>query len=113
MVFTDPQVAVIGVPYEADAADRVTGAVDFADQGRARVDGANQGGLRIWAGRDGTLMGAEMLGPAVEHLAHLLTHAIGDGKTARAVLDQPIYHPTVEEGFSTALSEITHSTCQS
>jgi dihydrolipoamide dehydrogenase len=54
-----------------------------------------------------------MLGPAVEHLAHLLAHAIGDGKSAAAVQDQPIYHPTVEEGFSTALSEITQSICQS
>ncbi|SFL14217.1 dihydrolipoyl dehydrogenase [Methylobacterium pseudosasicola] len=115
LVFTDPQIAVIGAPYDPDpdADGRVTGAVDFSDQGRARVDGANRGGLRIWADRDGTLLGAEMLGPAVEHLAHLLTHAIGDGKTAQAVLDQPIYHPTVEEGFSTALSEITHKICQS
>jgi len=113
LVFTDPQVAVIGAAYDPDVAGRVTGAVDFADQGRARVDGENRGGLRIWADRDGTLLGAEMLGPAVEHLAHLLTHAIGDGKTAQAVRDQPIYHPTVEEGFSTALSEITHKIGQS
>lgn len=113
MVFTDPQVAVVGAPYEAEAASRVTGTVDFADQGRARVDGANRGGLRIWADRDGTLRGAEMIGPAVEHLAHLLTHAIADGKTAATVLNQPIYHPTVEEGFSTALSEITHTMCRS
>ena len=108
MVFTDPQVAAIGAPHDPDAADRLTGRVDFADQGRARVDGENRGGLRIWSDRDGRLLGAEMLGPAVEHLAHLLTHAIGDGKTAGAVLDQPTYHPTVEEGFSSALSEITH-----
>lgn len=113
MVFTDPQVAVVGTPYEADAPGRVTGTVEFADQGRARVDGANRGGLRIWADRDGTLLGGEMIGPAVEHLAHLLTHAIADGKTAATVLNQPIYHPTVEEGFSTALSEITHTICRS
>ncbi|MCJ2093700.1 dihydrolipoyl dehydrogenase [Methylobacterium sp. J-072] len=113
MVFTDPQVAVIGAPYDPDAAGRVTGTVDFSGQGRARVDGENHGGLRIWADREGTLLGAEMLGPAVEHLAHLLTHAIGDGKTAQVVEDQPIYHPTVEEGFSTALSEITHKICLS
>jgi dihydrolipoamide dehydrogenase len=113
MVFTDPQVAAIGAPYAADAPGRVTGTVDFSTQGRARVDGANHGGLRIWADREGRLLGSEMLGPAVEHLAHLLAHAIGDGKSAAAVQDQPIYHPTVEEGFSTALSEITQSICQS
>jgi dihydrolipoamide dehydrogenase len=113
MVFTDPQVAAIGAPYEADARGRVTGTADFSTQGRARVDGTNHGGLRIWADRAGRLLGGEMLGPAVEHLAHLLAHAIGDGKSAATLQDQPIYHPTVEEGFSTALSEITQSICQS
>ena len=109
LVFTHPQVAVIGTPYDGDAASRLTGAMDFSEQGRARVEGQNRGGIRIWADRDGRLLGGEMIGPAVEHLAHLLTYAIGDGQTAQSMRDRPIYHPTVEEGFSTALSEITHN----
>ncbi|MDP4001868.1 dihydrolipoyl dehydrogenase [Methylobacterium sp. NEAU K] len=108
MVFTHPQVAVIGAPYDPDAAGRLTGTVDFSDQGRARVECRNRGGIRVWADREGRLLGGEMLGPDVEHLAHLLTYAIEDGLSAQAMQDRPIYHPTVEEGFATALSEITH-----
>ncbi|SDN87211.1 dihydrolipoamide dehydrogenase [Methylobacterium phyllostachyos] len=103
MVFTHPQAAAIGAPYTADRADRLVGAMDFSDQGRARVDGHNRGGLRIWADREGRLLGGEMLGPAVEHLAHLLTYAVADGLTAQEAIDRPIYHPTVEEALKTAL----------
>lgn len=113
MVFTHPQAAAMGAPFDPDADDRVIGTMDFADQGRARVEGHNRGGLRIWADREGRLLGGEMLGPAVEHLAHLLTYAIADGLTARAVTERPIYHPTVEESLTTALAALlrTESRC--
>lgn len=106
MVFTHPQAAAIGAPYAPDADNRVIGAMDFSDQGRARLEGHNQGGIRIWADRDGRLLGGEMLGPAVEHLAHLLTYAVADGLTAQDVIDRPIYHPTVEEALTTALADL-------
>lgn len=106
MVFTHPQAAAIGAPYAPETGDRIIGAMDFADQGRARVEGHNQGGIRIWADRGGRLLGGEMLGPAVEHLAHLLTYAVAEGLTARDVIDRPIYHPTVEEALTTALTDI-------
>jgi dihydrolipoamide dehydrogenase len=111
MVFTHPQAATIGAPYDPDAGDRVVGAMDFSDQGRARVDGLNRGGMRIWADRSGRLLGGEMLGPAVEHLAHMLTYAVAEGLTARNVSERPIYHPTVEEGISTVMSAIVRSVC--
>ncbi|MEE7494638.1 dihydrolipoyl dehydrogenase [Methylobacterium oryzae] len=104
MVFTQPQAAVIGAPYDPEDDRRIIGAMDFADQGRARVEGLNRGGMRVWADRSGRLLGGEMLGPAVEHLAHLLTYAIADKQTAQAVHDRPVYHPTVEEGLSSIMS---------
>lgn len=107
MVFTHPQSAAIGAPSAPDSDDRVIGAMDFSDQGRARVEGHNHGGIRIWADRDGRLLGGEMLGPAVEHLAHLLTYAVAEGLTAQDVMDRPIYHPTVEEALTTALADIS------
>ena len=66
----------------------------------------NAGALRLHADRDGTLRGAEMLGPACEHLAQFLALAIADGLTAQDLLDRPFYHPTVEEGLKTALEAI-------
>ena len=105
MVFTHPQAASVGAAFDADA-DRVVGGMRFDDQGRARVDGVNRGGIRLWADRSGILLGGEMLGPSCEHLAHLLAHAIGDGLTAQAMRARPIYHPTVEEGLASALSDL-------
>ncbi len=106
MVFTHPQAAVIGAPYDPEDDRRIVGALDFSDQGRARVEGLNRGGMRIWADRSGRLLGGEMLGPAVEHLAHLLTYAVADKQTAQAVHDRPVYHPTVEEGLISIMSKI-------
>jgi dihydrolipoamide dehydrogenase len=112
MVFTHPQAAVIGAPYDPDA-DRVIGAMNFSDQGRARIEGRNWGGIRIWADRTGRLLGGEMLGPAVEHLAHELTYAIAEGLPVQDVEDRPKYHPTVEEGLGSAVTEIKQTLSRS
>ena len=59
--------------------------------------------------RDGTLLGAEMFGPSVEHTAHLLAWAIGSRLTVTEALRMPFYHPVVEEGIRTALRELAHA----
>ncbi|MGU3540622.1 dihydrolipoyl dehydrogenase [Methylobacterium sp. A54F] len=106
MVFTQPQAATVGAPYDADDRSRVVGRTSFSDQGRARVDGVNAGGIALWADREGRLLGAEMLGPQVEHLAHIVAYAIQDRCRVHDLVDRPVYHPTVEEGLSSALYEI-------
>ncbi|MGH8659218.1 MAG: dihydrolipoyl dehydrogenase [Gammaproteobacteria bacterium] len=104
IVFTDPQLAVVGTGFPGLDESVAIGSVDYRDQGRARVIGKNAGLVRIYARREsGTLVGAEMVGPRVEHLAHLLAWAIQRGLTAADILDLPFYHPTVEEGIRTAL----------
>ncbi len=106
MVFTHPQTARVGAPYARDATNRLVGEADFCDQGRARIEGANRGGVRVWSDRAGRLLGGEMIGPAAEHLAHILTDAISAGRSARELLDRPVYHPTVEEGLQTAFAAL-------
>lgn len=106
MVFTHPQVAVLGAPHDPEARHRIVGGMDFSDQGRARVEGVNRGGIRLWADRTGRLLGGEMLGPAVEHLAHLLIYVLAEGCTVRSLCEKPVYHPTVEEGLMTAISDL-------
>jgi dihydrolipoamide dehydrogenase len=107
IVFCDPQIAMVGASHaELSSNDTqfATGEVDFADQGRARVLGVNQGLLRLYAERDtGRLLGAEMVGPAAEHLGHLLAWSIGGDLTVDQMLERPFYHPTLEEGLRTAL----------
>ena len=53
MVFTHPQAASVGAPFDAAAgAERLVGAASFDDQGRARVDGVNRGGIRALGRRE-------------------------------------------------------------
>ena len=91
---------------DLDADRIVIGAVSFEDQGRARVMLRNRGLLRVYADRhDGRVLGAEMIGPDAEHLAHLLAWGIQSGMTVARMLEMPFYHPVVEEGLRTALRD--------
>jgi len=107
IVFTDPQLAVIGARYaDLDASKIVLGAVSFEDQGRSRVMLRNRGLLRVYADSgSGAFLGAEMIGPDAEHIAHLLAWALQCGLTIERMLEMPFYHPVVEEGLRTALRD--------
>ncbi|HCH64594.1 MAG TPA: dihydrolipoyl dehydrogenase [Deltaproteobacteria bacterium] len=108
IVFTDPQMATVGAPWDAlDCANHRVGEVSYRNQGRARVMNRHRGHVRIY-GEVGTgrLLGAEMLGPDVEHTAHLLAWAIQSGLTVADALEMPFYHPVVEEGIRTALRDL-------
>ena len=108
IAFTDPQMAIVGTPYGALDLDTIEiGEVSYADQGRARVAGRNQGLVRLYAERQGCrLVGAEMFGPRVEHMAHLLAWAVQQGLTVQRLLRMPFYHPVFEEGLRTGLREL-------
>jgi len=107
VVFSDPQLAVVGARF-ADLAPGsfVTGEVSFESQGRSRVMLRNRGVLHVYAEvATGRIAGAEMVGPDAEHLAHLLAWAIQSEMTVDRALEMPFYHPVVEEGLRTALRE--------
>ena len=107
VVFSDPQLAVVGERHANLAPGTfVTGIVSFEDQGRSRVMLRNKGLLHVYADiASGRLLGAEAMGPDVEHLAHLLAWAIQSGMTVERALEMPFYHPVVEEGLRTALRD--------
>jgi len=107
IVFTDPQLAVVGRRYaELPAGRWVAGEVSFEDQGRSRVMLRNKGLARIYAEiGSGRVLGAELMGPDAEHLAHLLAWGIEAQMTVSRMLEMPFYHPVVEEGLRTALRD--------
>ncbi len=107
VVFSDPQLATVGTRYaDLDPATIVIGEVSFEDQGRSRVMLRNRGLLHVYAdARDGRVLGAELIGPDAEHLAHLLAWGIQSGMTVQRMLEMPFYHPVVEEGLRTALRD--------
>ncbi|MEE8135248.1 MAG: dihydrolipoyl dehydrogenase [Gemmatimonadales bacterium] len=107
IVFSDPQIAMIGQRYSELSPECVTvGSVSFEDQGRSRVMRQNKGLLRIYAEQGtGLFLGAEMFGPRAEHLGHLLAWAHQAKMTIDQMLEMPFYHPVVEEGLRTALRD--------
>ncbi len=112
VVFTDPQIAMVGESYQAlkvrdeQLGSVVIGSVSFVNQGRSRVMRKNKGMMNLYADRhSGEILGAEMIGPAAEHLAHLLAWAIQQRMTVQQALEMPFYHPVIEEGLRTALRE--------
>lgn len=109
IAFTDPGCAVAGFGYSTVKARGpfAAGLVRFEDQGRSRVMRENRGALRVYGDpKTRRFLGAEMVAPRAEHLAHLLAWAHQQGLTVDEMLQMPFYHPVVEEGVRTALRDL-------
>ena len=113
IAFSSPQIAMAGATHHALIESGIpfsVGAVSFEDQGRSRVMGCNQGLLRVYGEvGSGRFLGMEMIGPAAEHIGHLLAWAVQQQMTVQAMLDCPFYHPVIEEGVRTALRQLRHN----
>ena len=107
VVFCDPQLASVGRNFsQLQEGSFVIGEVSFEDQGRSRVMRKNRGMLHVYAdSQTGEFLGAEMMGPAAEHIAHLLAWTVQQRLTVAQMLDMPFYHPVIEEGLRTALRD--------
>ncbi|WP_347556372.1 dihydrolipoyl dehydrogenase [Robbsia sp. KACC 23696] len=107
LVFSDPVILQVGARFASlDPRRFVTGAIDFAHQGRSQVVQRAHGLLHVYVDiHSGTLLGAEGIAPAGEHLAHLLAWSIQQGLSVDDTLGMPFYHPVFEEGLRTALRE--------
>ena len=116
VVFSEPQMALAGASHaelmRQPALPSRPASVSFDDQGRSRVMGRNQGALHVYGERGtGRFLGAEMLGPAAEHIGHLLAWSVQRGDTVQQMLDSPFYHPVVEEGLRTCAAPPAARTC--
>jgi len=110
VAFSDPQIGLAGQSYQQLKAAGVafkTGEVSFEGQGRSRVMNVNKGLLHVYGEENtGRLLGAELVGPAAEHLTHLIAWSIQSGQTVSDVLLNPFYHPVIEEGLRSALRDL-------
>lgn len=109
MVFSDPQIALAGASWTAlqDRDDSIAvGEASFDHAGRTRLQRGSGGALRIYAQKsDARLLGAAIVAPEAEHLAHLLAYAIDHGDDLQGLLRMPAYHPTHEEVLRRALRD--------
>lgn len=105
IAFTSPQIMMAGSSFSILDEDCIAiGEVSFRNQGRSRVMRENKGLLRVYCDRKTRLfVGAEGIGPDLEHLGHLLAWAHQSRLTVDEMLERVYYHPVVEEGLRTAL----------
>lgn len=106
--FCDPNICAVGARWnDLDPETTAVGQIKFAPVGRALIMGENKGVLRVYADkRSGVILGAEMIAPRGEHLAHLLCWCIEQGLTVGRLLRMPFYHPVIEEALQAALYDL-------
>ena len=108
ITFTDPNICAVGARWhELDPATTAVGQVRLAPVGRALIMGQNRGIIRVYADQiSGRLLGAEMITPKGENLAHLLNWCISQGLGVGDLLRMPFYHPVIEEALQAALYDL-------
>jgi dihydrolipoamide dehydrogenase len=107
IAFADPNICSVGASWEEiKDKDPAIGTAHFHG-GREIIMLRDQGIIRVYGDRkNGQLLGAEMVAPGGEHLAHLLAWSIQQELTVFDLLAMPFYHPAVEETLSTALNHL-------
>lgn len=106
IVFTEPEIARVGLSYRGLPESVVIGKADFSSQSRAIMAGRARGLIHVYTDKQGRLLGAEMAVPGAEHLAHLLGWAIQAEFSVLDALQMPFYHPVLEEGLRSALQDV-------
>ena len=108
ITFSDPNIATVGAAWSELEHDRIAvGEVRLGTVGRALIMGRNRGVLRVYADKtDGRILGAAMVAPAGEHVAHLIAWAIQQRLTVFDMLKLPYYHPTIEEALQRTLNDM-------
>jgi pyruvate/2-oxoglutarate dehydrogenase complex dihydrolipoamide dehydrogenase (E3) component len=101
VVFTDPQVAVLGLNEGRAKAEGIlclTASFLFPDHGKALCLGATHGFVKLLcAPPTGELLGAQIVGPEAGELIHELIAVMYYHGTAADLLRMPHYHPTLAE----------------
>jgi len=107
ITFSDPNICKIGASWkDIQDAEVAIGKGEF-DGGRETIMFQSEGLIRLYADpTDGRLLGAEMVAPHGEHLAHLLALSIHQSLTVFDLLEMPFYHPVIEESLQNALMNL-------
>lgn len=105
IAFANPNICQVGARLD-ELGDPVIGEQRFGPIGRALIMRNNKGLIRLYADPlDGRILGAAMIGPRVEHLAHLVAWSVQRELTISEMLEMPFYHPVIEEALQDALRD--------
>ena len=111
ITFSSPDIAIAGLSHKTlteKSINFIVGEASWEELGRARMMlGKAAGRARIYAEpEEGRLLGAELMAPGGEHMAHLLSWAMGANLTIGQILGMPFYHPVPEEALLDAFLQI-------
>src|SRR5262249_8632438 len=110
VVFTDPQVAAVGMT-EAEARARgaahETATMPFGWIARALETGETAGGLKVVVDTaTARVLGATIVGEEAGELIHIFAVLMQARAPARAIVDVEIAHPTFAEGVQSVLMKL-------
>ena len=109
-VFTDPQVARVGLTeavLRKRGIDFVVAEYPFDDHGKSILMEAKHGFVRVFAEKpSGRILGAEIVSKDAAELIHALSVAVSNNLTAESLLRTHWYHPTLSEILSYPLEDI-------
>ncbi len=110
VVFTDPQVATVGLTEQAAAARGLAFRVasyPFHDHGKSLIMEARDGLVKLLAEpRTGKILGGACVGPMGGELIHEITVALARRMTVHELAAVPHYHPTLAEIWTYPAEEL-------
>ena len=107
IAFSDPNICSVGTNWSKVKDTESFVGIARCQGGREKIMDRENGMIKIYGDRrNGRLLGAEMMAPGGEHLAHMLAWSMEWGATAFDLLEMPFYHPVIEETLEAALKDL-------
>lgn len=110
VVFTDPQVATVGLTENearAGGISYVAASFPFNDHGKSLIMEARDGFVKLLASlSNGSILGGCCAGPAGGDLIHEVVAAMAGGMTVHQLATMPHYHPTLAEIWTYPAEEL-------
>jgi len=110
VVFTDPQVATVGLTEKAAAAQKIpflAASYPFNDHGKSLIMEAKDGFVKLLANpKTGEILGGCCVGPVGGELIHEITAAMAERMTVHEMAAMPHYHPTLAEIWTYPAEEL-------
>jgi pyruvate/2-oxoglutarate dehydrogenase complex dihydrolipoamide dehydrogenase (E3) component len=110
VVFTDPQIATVGLT-EREASARgvpfLAASYPFSDHGKSMIMDAKDGFVKLLANpQTGEIIGGACVGPVAGELIHEIIAAMHNHMTVKQLAAMPHYHPTLAEIWTYPASEL-------
>ena len=109
VVFTDPQVATIGLSekqLKESGIEYLVANYPFNDHGKSILMEAKYGYAKVMANKEGIVIGAECVSKDAGELIHSMAVAVSLKANVRDLLKVHWYHPTLSEIWSYPIEEI-------